>query len=265
MDYAVAGRLGQAASAGGEATRATVITLGSLRVTDRRLTRPKPLLLLAYLAHEGPTDRERLARLFFHDAYDPRDALCTSLARLGDLVGRGSAGDARVEARVTADSQEFLAAALAYDPPTALVLYRGAFAEGHDRALGPELEEWVLSTRELLASVARDLHVQAARFSSARGDRPAAWTHAQAAVKLTEAHALDPTVTGGLLVDLVGSRYPVPEGWWRSLASEPVAVLPVPGRGQAAAADAPGDGRDASIPGYRSAVGAGRASGASHN
>jgi hypothetical protein len=265
MRYGVAGRWNSAASVSKGAAGATVITLGALRVTNRRLTRPKPLLLLAYLAHEGPTDRERLARLFFPDAHDPRDALSTSLGRLGDLVGRGGSGDERVEARVVADSHAFLAAALECDAPVALELYRGAFAQGHDRTLGPELEEWVLATRELLASVARDLHLQVARTSAARDDRCAAWDHAQAAVKLTEAHALEPTGTVRLLHDLANARYLVPDAWWRGLASEPADVLAERGAGQVASVAAAADERAAPPRGYRSAVGASRASAARHN
>lgn len=44
--------------------RLSVKTLGTLRLNGEKLTRPKPLLMVAYLAHEGPTDRDRLARLF---------------------------------------------------------------------------------------------------------------------------------------------------------------------------------------------------------
>lgn len=265
MHYAVAGRWNPAASSGEGAADAIVITLGSLRVTNRRMTRPKPLLLLAYLAHEGPTDRERLARLFFPDAYDPRDALSTSLLRLGDLVDRGSGGDARVRALVAADSQGFLAAALEWDASLALTLYRGTFAQGHDRGLGPELEEWLFTTRELLASVARDLHVQVARSSAARDDRCAAWDHAQAAVKLTETHALEPLCTVRLLNDLSDAQYPVPGSWWRCLASEPVNILAEPLGGHEALVAKVGDESAQPPRGYRSAVGTSRASGAPHN
>ena len=57
-------------------------TLGRLRLEGTSLTRPKPLLLLAYLALEGPTPRTRLCRLFFDDAANPPDALGTTLRRL---------------------------------------------------------------------------------------------------------------------------------------------------------------------------------------
>lgn len=192
-----------------------IITLGSLRTSDGRVTRPKPLLLLAYLALEGPTDRERLARLFFSDANDPRDALSTTLVRLGDLIDRGLGGDERVSATVTSDAQAFMGRALRGDNG-ALELYCGPFVPGRDRGVGAELEEWILTMREQFASVARDLHLTAAKAATTRTDTVAAWRHAQKAVSLTEAHALDPATTGRLLGELADAGVPVPDCWWRA-------------------------------------------------
>ena len=214
-----------------------VVTLGALRVSSRRLTRPKPLLLLAYLAHEGRTDRQRLASLFFPEASDPRDALSTSLARLDDLVDRGTVDDPRVGANVNIDSHEFLAAACERDTEAALALYQGPFVQGFDKPLGPELEEWVVATRELLACVARDLYLQAARTAASRGDRHAAWRFAQFAVRLTEAHTLDPTGVTGLLHELAEVLFPVPDGWWRALSHDSADWLANRGLGSSTATE----------------------------
>lgn len=213
--------LGDVDEAGRAAASVRVVTLGSLHVEGKRLTRPKPLLLIAYLAQEGPTDRERLSRLFFSQARDRRDALSTTLARSKGLIDRGNEDDPRVSTRVTTDAQQFLAAALRRDVETALGLYRGAFAQGYDHRLEPELEEWVVTTRERLASLARDLNLLAAHAHADRDDPFAVWRYAQAAVTLTEHHALDPAATFELLCDLVVGSFPVPDDWWRALAGEP--------------------------------------------
>ena len=245
-----------------------VLTLGTLRVPERRLTRPKPLLLLAYLALEGPTDRHRLAGLFFPDAADARDALSTTLARLKGLVDRGSTDDPRVSATVSTDSQEFLEAACLNDATGALALYKGPFAQGFDTAVGPEVEEWVLATRELLASVARDLYLRAAGAAVDNADRHAAWRYAQSAVRLTETHTLDPAGTAALLHELEALQVPVPDGWWRSLAQDPVEWLGARGSGSAGTLDAASGehvSRIVPVPRLRSRHETNRGSGAHHN
>lgn len=57
-------------------------TLGGLELTGTVFTRPKPLLLLAYLALEGPQERRFLADLFFLETGDPLNLLAVTLSRL---------------------------------------------------------------------------------------------------------------------------------------------------------------------------------------
>jgi len=57
-------------------------TFGRLEVEGRVFRRPRGLLLLAYLAVEGPTARRTLARRFFPDATEPLKALGMTLTRL---------------------------------------------------------------------------------------------------------------------------------------------------------------------------------------
>lgn len=60
-------------------------TLGRLALTGvpgPGFSRPKALLLLVYLALEGPRDRVHLSILFFGQARDPLGSLCTTLRRL---------------------------------------------------------------------------------------------------------------------------------------------------------------------------------------
>ncbi|MBA2668501.1 MAG: hypothetical protein H0U69_15865 [Trueperaceae bacterium] len=189
-------------------------TLGALALDGGRITRPKPLLLLAYLALEGPTHRGRLAGLFFGGTRDPRDALTTTVRRLGDLVATVHDGDDRLVTAVTIDAAHFQRQALLLDPTAALRIYVGPFVQDGPRRVGPELEEWITSTRERLACVARDLHLAAVRRDLRRRRTLPAWTHAREAVALTEAFALDPRTTADVLQLVARAGLPVPDGWW---------------------------------------------------
>ena len=57
-------------------------TLGGLRLEGADFQRPKPLLLLAYLAVEGAKDRRHLAELFWPDASEPATSLRVALGQL---------------------------------------------------------------------------------------------------------------------------------------------------------------------------------------
>ncbi len=60
-------------------------TLGGLRLAGSNFGREKPLLLLAYLALEGPKPRRFLAELFWPEAADPLNSLAVALAKLRKL------------------------------------------------------------------------------------------------------------------------------------------------------------------------------------
>jgi DNA-binding SARP family transcriptional activator len=55
---------------------------GGLSLEPSTLTRPKPLLLLAYLNLEGPRSRRDLAELFWRDSKDPMQNLRTALSQI---------------------------------------------------------------------------------------------------------------------------------------------------------------------------------------
>jgi hypothetical protein len=202
-------------------------TLGHLALPGGAVTRPKSLLLLAFLAHEGPSDRDRIARLFFPASRDPRDALCTALRRAGGLV---VADGGRLRTGVVTDALAFERAALETAPADALALYAGPFVQALTVDLGPELEEWVLVTRERLASLARDLHLAMARDALRRGHGTPAWRHVDAAAGITAAHALAPTPDDGVLRRMAGLGLPVPTTWFETLATtglrSPVTRMP---------------------------------------
>lgn len=194
-------------------------TLGTLHLTGSSLTRPKPLLLLTYLAHEGPTDRERLARLFFESSRDPRDALTTTVRRLGGLIEGAAERDARLRARVTTDALDFQRRAISTDPQAALARYRGSFLQGLTVRCGVELEDWVVSTREHLGSTARDLCLDLARRELARDRTETAWHHTKTAIGLTESFTLEPEPTMRVLQRFDDAGLPVPDGWWRAMVA----------------------------------------------
>jgi hypothetical protein len=199
---------------------ARLCTLGHLALRGGDVTRPKSLLLLAFLAHEGPNDRERVARLFFPTSRDPRDALCTAVRRAGGLV---RAVDGRLSTSVTTDALAFERAALESGPREALALYAGPFVQALPVELEAELEEWVLVTRERLAGLARDLHLALAREALKSGCPTPAWRHVDAAAGITAAHALAPTAGDDVLRRIAGLGLPLPPSWWETLAPAVVA------------------------------------------
>src|SRR5690625_778574 len=73
-------------------------TLGHLQLvatetpTQPLFTGPKPLLLLTYLALEGPTTRRHLAELFFAQHPDPLDNVSATVRRLRQVDESGLRG-----------------------------------------------------------------------------------------------------------------------------------------------------------------------------
>ena len=132
-------------------------TLGKLTLEGAAFKRAKPLLLLAYLAVEGPKERWFLKELFWRDAKNAQSSLSTALAQLRkagpDVVG---SAEARIWSEVESDTNELLAALDQQQTEKAMELYGGAFLAGVDpSAGGVELEEWIYATRESLGSRVR--------------------------------------------------------------------------------------------------------------
>ncbi len=174
-------------------------TLGGLGLEGGGLQRPKPLLLLAYLALEGRKPRGRLAQLFWPAATDQRNRLSVTLRRLrGDAPGAVAADDAHVWSTVACDAQELLAAIGRGDVQGASDAYAGAFLAGLDLPLGIELEEWAHATREHLADRLRAALLQQASASAAHGDFERAALHAERAATLPGATTPEPDVMAAL-------------------------------------------------------------------
>lgn len=168
--------------------------LQGLELVGSELTRPTPLLLLAYLALEGRQTRQHLGELFWLGAANPLGSLSMALTQLRkaapELV---VADDASVEARVTCDAQVLLQALYAGEDERGLGLYDGPFLDGvHLRGWGVELEEWVLVTRELIAGRVRAAMLNLAEEAAARGRFADAARRAEAAYALRGAPALEP-------------------------------------------------------------------------
>lgn len=144
-------------------------TLGALRLDGASLTRPKPLLKLAYLALNGPTTRRELADVFFRGADDPRDSLSTSLRHLRRAQAVELLPDDRVACRVACDATDLLADFDAYRYEAVLGAYEGPFLDGLDVAVGVDLEEWLFATREAIARRARTAAFQRSRAALVEG------------------------------------------------------------------------------------------------
>ncbi|WP_114312075.1 tetratricopeptide repeat protein [Thermus caldifontis] len=137
--------------------------LGGLDLEGHAFHRPKPLLLLAYLALQGPKSRRHLAELFWPEAQDALNSLSVALSQLKPL-GVVEGGEV-LRAKVSTDLEALRHALREGDLAQAKGLYRGTFLEGVELPLGEELEEWVWSTRESVAlEVYRGFATQARAF-----------------------------------------------------------------------------------------------------
>jgi hypothetical protein len=84
-------------------------TLGGLRLEGSAFSRPKPLLLLAYLALEGSQPRSRLAELFFMETSDGKNSLSRALTYLRkEVPGVIEADNKKVWTTVSCDAAELL-------------------------------------------------------------------------------------------------------------------------------------------------------------
>lgn len=173
-------------------------TLGALALEGNGMSRPKPLLLLAYLSLEGAKSRRFLAELFFADSVDPPDALSTTVGRLkkaGVLTAEANVIGTTVES----DARQLLAALDTGATARAVQLYRGPFLGGLDLPLGTELEEWVFDSREFIAERVRGALLKMADAELVGGNDLLAEQHARAAYELAGAAEPKPEVLIRLL------------------------------------------------------------------
>src|SRR5690554_6687295 len=168
-------------------------TLGRLALEGNEFERQKPLLVLAYLAIRGKVARRRLADLFWPHAMDPRDSLITTLRRLKAL-GPGTIETDATHVWTTAgcDVNGFEAQSGSDRPEAALDLYHGPFLDGLVVPVQEELEEWIYSTRERLAELARLTRLNVATRLLESGEAAAARAMAQSCLDIDHAPAWQP-------------------------------------------------------------------------
>ncbi len=148
-----------------------LLALGGLRLEDSDFSRVKPLLLLAYLALEGPKERRYLAELFWPGASSHLNSLSAALSRLRKgAPGALEADELRVWPAFFSDVADLLGALERGDAERALTLYTGAFLEGvYLSDWSPELEEWVYASREDLAARVQHAALRLAESDAAQG------------------------------------------------------------------------------------------------
>jgi tetratricopeptide (TPR) repeat protein len=172
-------------------------TLGGLRLEGSSFSRPKPLLLLAYLALEGAKPRRYLADVFFMEASDRMNSLSRALSYLRQEVpGVIEADNKRVWSAVNCDASELLSLTDSRQFEKCLELYQGAFAADYDLGLSEELEEWLYAKREYLAATMREGLLHLAEDLARHGDFAKAAKHAEYAYTLAGAGELEPELLG---------------------------------------------------------------------
>ena len=146
-------------------------TLGELTLEGASFNRPKPLLLLAYLALEGRKERRFLAELFWPGASNPRRSLSSALHQLrSGTPGAIEADESFVWSDVPCDAQALLATTEGGEAGEMSDLTRGPFLAGIDlEDVGVELEEWIYGTREVLANRIRGALIELAEGAAGEG------------------------------------------------------------------------------------------------
>lgn len=148
-----------------------LLMLGELKLEGSLLTRPKPLVLLAYLSVGGSRDRRDLAELFFQGNQDPAQGLRVTLAHLNrEAAGAVRSSEKRLWTELPSDVAELEKVVAEGHLEKALGLYRGPFLEGSDLSdFGEELEEWLYSQRERVAAQVREVMTHLAEQKAAKG------------------------------------------------------------------------------------------------
>lgn len=160
-------------------------TLGGLHLEGAARQQAGPLVLLSYLALEGPQERRSVQELFFPGHEDAAGRLRMILHRL-KLADAGALqlDGTRLQTTVPSDAAELLWAAERQEAAQVLALYRGRFLDGVRLPGHQDLEEWVFATRERLAARVRACHLMLAQAAVQGRDVGLALTHAERAYLL---------------------------------------------------------------------------------
>ncbi|ADV66918.1 AAA family ATPase [Deinococcus maricopensis] len=169
-------------------------TLGGLGIVGSDFQRPKPLLLLAYLALEGAQERRVLRDLFWPGDENAAAHLRVTLGRLRQgLPDAVHVEGTRLRAAAPCDAQALLDAHDHARYDEVVRLHTGAFLAGVDLPdLGEELSEWLYGTRDILAARVRDAHLHLAEAQARHGEFRAAARQAETAYLLPGAPEPEP-------------------------------------------------------------------------
>ena len=160
-------------------------TLGGLHLEGAARQQAGPLVLLAYLALEGPQERRGVQELFFPGHADPAGRLRMMLHRLKTAAPSAlKTPGTRLQTLLSSDAAELFRAAERGEAAQVLSLYQGRFLDGVRLPGEQDLEEWVFVTRERLCARVRTCHLGLGRASALRGDTGLTLTHAERAYLL---------------------------------------------------------------------------------
>ena len=145
--------------------------LGGLGLESAPFNRPKPLLLLAYLAVEGAKEKRHLYELFWPDAADQATSLRMALSQVRKVDANLFKSDERmVSPSLETDLSALQHAITECNPEKLLELYKGEFLQGFSLPdWSAELKEWVYSTREFITARVRAAFLQIAEAEAAKG------------------------------------------------------------------------------------------------
>ncbi len=165
-----------------------LLTLGKLALENNALTRPKTLSLLAYLALEGRKHRTHARQLLWGTASDAAASLRIALQQLR-TAGALLEEQKHLTCAMTCDAA-LLLEKLDRGDQAAVELYTGEFLAGvqFDSA---EFEEWVLITREHIATRVCQAYLHLAQAALEQADLPKAAQQAVAAYTLSKTTPLE--------------------------------------------------------------------------
>ena len=184
--------------------------LGELELEGMAFRREKPLLVLTYLALEGPQSRRKLAELFWPDASDPMNSLSVALTKLRKL-GAAEGDESRAWFDGSCDALQVREHVRAGRLEQAASLYAGELAGDLREPLGAELEDWLLEARETLAGEVREALLTLAEREASEGQFSQAAERAERAFRLPGTAALEPADLGRIYQLFAAADHPARE------------------------------------------------------
>jgi DNA-binding SARP family transcriptional activator len=177
-----------------------LITFGKVKLEGLGFSRPKPLLLLAYLTLEGAQTRDTLAELFWSDK-KAKSNLSVVLSQFkkegaGDVIA-SQPGIDPLPSLIRCDAQAFLELLAEQNLQAALELYKAPFLHDlgkplDDLEVSSELRDWVFLKREWFAQQAQVAMLALAESNLSEDRIQTARALAEWAYQLSEAPELEP-------------------------------------------------------------------------